>query len=138
MTDTQTQQSDATPQPASTDDMLDFIIETVKARSHKLINRETAKAVYEGIFALATREVRQHGFFKLPYGYGQFHLRVLGMGNVKPRKLPSGRYVDRKPRPVMRYKQGATVQALLEGRTPAVQRKRSEKEINNLKRRPVP
>lgn len=125
-------------EPATTDDVLDFIIDTAKAKSHKLLNRETAKAIYEGIFALATRDVREVGYFKLPYGYGQFHLRVLGMGAVKPRKLPNGRYVERTPRPVMRYKQGATVQALLEGRTPAVQRKRSEKEINNLKRRPVP
>jgi hypothetical protein len=125
-------------QPASTDDALDFIVRTVKEESHKLITRNTAKKVYEGIFAMAVQETRQHGFFKLPYGFGQFYLRVLGLGkDVKPRKLPNGTYVTRTPRPTMRYKPGATVQALLEGRQPATARPRSEKEISNLRRHPV-
>lgn len=123
------------PEPAGTDEVLDFIVRTVREKSHKLVTRETAKAVYEGILALAVHETKTHGYFKLPYGYGQFYLRVLGLNkDVKPRKLPSGEYVTRKPRPTMRYKPGATVQALLEGRTPATKRPRSEKEISNLRR----
>lgn len=126
-----------TTTPAGTEQVLDFIVHTVREKSHKLITRETAKAIYEGIFEMAVHETKTHGYFKLPYGFGQFYLRVLGMGAAKPRKLPSGQYVERKPRPVMRYKPGATVQALLEGRLPATKRPRSEKEISNLRHQPV-
>lgn len=111
------------PKPATTDDMLNFIIQTVKARSHKLITRDTAKAIYEGILVTAVDQVKTHGFFKLPYGYGHFYVRVLGM-NAKPRKLPNGEMVARRPKPAMRYKPGSTVQALLEGKTPKAQRLR--------------
>lgn len=111
------------PEVATTDDVVDFIIQTAKARSHKLLTRETAKAIYEGILLLAVEQVRQHGFFKLPYGYGHFYVRVLGM-NAKPRRLPNGTMVDRRPKPVMRYKPGSTVQALLQGEVPKTNRHR--------------
>lgn len=111
------------PVPASTDDVVDLIIQTAKERSHKLLTRDTAKAIYEGILVMAVDQVKQHGHFKLPYGYGHFYVRVLGM-NAKPRRLPGGQMVERKPKPVMRYKPGATVQALLEGRIPKASRLR--------------
>lgn len=105
------------PTPASTDDVVDYIIQTVKQKNHKVLTRDTARTIYEGILKMAIEQSRQHGYFKLPYGYGQFYVRVVGL-NAKPRRLPGGELVNRTPKPVMRYKMGSTSQALLEGKVP--------------------
>lgn len=98
----------------TTDQMIDWIIKTVKQRSNKLITKETAKIIYDGIFARAFEEAATQGSFKLPYGWGSFYLRIIGQ-DAKPRRTPGGEVVERKPKAVIRYKPGTAVRQLLNG-----------------------
>lgn len=107
---------------ATTEFVVDMIVERLKEMAHKLIPRDAAREVYRDIIAHAIKETYKKGYFKLPYGYGQFYLTMTGTGS-KPRRLPDGSLMPREPRPVIRYLAGQTVRAMMGTQSPSMRRK---------------
>lgn len=101
-----------------TEEMVNLIVKTMKRHAHRAVSRATAKLLYEAIIEHTMTQTIKRGCFRLPSGWGSFYLRMLGEDGAKPRRLPDGRVVERKPKGIIRYQQGSIVRQMFGTQTP--------------------
>lgn len=104
-------QQDATSTPPQIAATVTLIVEILKAFGFR-VPRPVARLLYEAIVEFAVTQTVRTGRFRLPGGWGVFHLRVIGE-QAKPRRLPTGEYVTRQVRPVIRYEEGSATRDLV-------------------------
>lgn len=100
-----------------TEEVVNLIVKTMKRHAHRAVSRATAKLLYEAIIEHTMTQTIKRGCFRLPSGWGSFYFKMLGTG-AKPRRLPDGRVVERKPKGIIRYQQGSIVRQMFGTQTP--------------------